>query len=238
MQKMPHRERVIRPDKKCRAGLSGQALKLIAVLSMTVDHAGAVFFPQALWMRCVGRLAFVLYAFMAAEGYVHTRNLWRYLTRLFVCAILSEVPFDLLFCGRVWYSGAQNVFFTLFLGLAGIAGMDWMSRRLKEDLWILSLLPVAAACGAATWICSDYRFYGILMIAVFYVCRGQAKARALCISAIQLAINYIQIWGIAALIPISLYNGKRGWDGVLLKWMFYGFYPVHMLVIFGLSRII
>lgn len=211
--------------------LTEQSLKLIAIVSMTIDHIGAALFPQELWMRCIGRLAFVLYAFMIAEGYVHTKNVRRYMLRLGLLALISEVPFDLLFHGCLVYTGAQNVFFTLFLGLLALAMMDRVSVRLPAEAKLLALLPVAAAGAAALWLHCDYRLSGVLMIAVFYVCRSRPIVRTLAISVILTAMNRIQMFGIAALALIGLYNGKRGRGGAALKWLFYAYYPLHMLAI-------
>ena len=119
--------------------LSSNGLKLIAAVSMTVDHIGAALFPQALWLRCIGRLAFVLYAFLITEGYIYTRNVKWYMARLGLLAVLSEVPFDLLFHRSLFYPYAQNVFFTLFLGLLAIYLMDLLGSRLAPGMWFLCL---------------------------------------------------------------------------------------------------
>lgn len=214
--------------------LSGNALKIIAVISMTVDHMGAVLFPQALWMRCVGRLAFVLYAFLIGEGYVHTHSISRYLFRLGILAVISEIPFDLLFYRRLFYWHAQNVFFTLFLGLLCIYCMDLLCCRL-EDRWKgLMFIPVAAACLAAAGLQCDYKYYGILMMVIFYVWRVHKTEMFLGIALIQGAMNQIQLFGIAALIPISLYNGKRGMGKRCFQWLFYFYYPLHMIILYGI----
>ena len=217
--------------------LSGNSLKLIAIASMTVDHMGAVLFPQALWMRYIGRLAFVIYAFLITEGYFHTHNVRRYMARLGLLALLSEVPFDLLFHGRMIDPYSQNVFFTLLLGLAGIALMDRLACRFTAGAWILSLIPVAAACVIAGWLQCDYRYYGVLMIAIFYVGRSHMGEMFLGIAIIQAAMNRIQLFGIVALLPISMYNGKKGKGGRIFQWFFYIYYPLHMLILYGIKNV-
>ena len=151
--------------------LSGNSLKVLAVASMTVDHVGAVLFPSQIWMRCVGRLAFVIYAFLIAEGYFHTHNVKKYMGRLGFLAIVSEIPFDLVFHHTFVYWGSQNVFFTLFLGLVGLYLMDRIKLRLQPQFWFCALIPVAAMCLAAGLLQCDYRYYGILVITLFYMAR-------------------------------------------------------------------
>ena len=103
--------------------LDGTALKLIAMVSMVIDHVGAVFFPAAAWMRMVGRLAMPLFSFCVAEGFAHTRDKKKYLLRMGVFALLSEVPFDLAFEGRVG-PGHQNIMLTFFLALLALTLYD------------------------------------------------------------------------------------------------------------------
>ena len=216
--------------------LSGNSLKVLAVASMTVDHVGAVLFPSQIWMRCVGRLAFVIYAFLIAEGYFHTHNVKKYMGRLGFLAIVSEIPFDLIFHHTFVYWGSQNVFFTLFLGLVGLYLMDRIKMRLQPQFWFCALIPVAAMCLAAGLLQCDYRYYGILVITLFYMARDYRWAAFGGIAVIQVWMGWIQSFGIAALIPIALYNGKKGNGGKLLQWIFYFYYPVHLLIIYGIWR--
>ena len=99
-----------------RIGINGFTLKWIAIVSMLIDHMGAILFPQYIEMRIVGRLAFPIYCFLLAEGAVHTSNIRRYEIRLLAFACLSDIPFDLAFFGGVTLEH-QNVFFTLLLGV-------------------------------------------------------------------------------------------------------------------------
>lgn len=92
-------------------------LKWIAVLTMVIDHVGAILFPDQIWMRVIGRVAFPIYAYCLAEGFRYTSDYRRYLGRLALFAILSEIPFDLAFYGVPFSFAHQNVFFTLTLGL-------------------------------------------------------------------------------------------------------------------------
>lgn len=215
--------------------LDANALKLIALVSMTIDHVGVCLFPDQVLLRYIGRLAFPIYAFLLTQGFIHTRNVKKYLFRLGLLALISEVPFNLVCSGRMFFGGAQNVFFTLLLGLLSLVFMERISVYRQG---VAALLPIAAACVIAQVLAFDYGCFGILMIGIFYVCRFCIGYQYVCIALIQLMMDHIQPAAIAALIPISLYNGRRGKCPPLLLWAFYLYYPLHLLVIYMLSLII
>lgn len=224
------------------AGLSGGALKLIAVFTMLVDHTGAVLIEQGAlawpgWyrvdfaLRAIGRLAFPLFCFLLVQGFLHTRSAPRYLARLGVFALLSELPFDLAVSDR-WYNWkAQNVFFTLAIGLATLMALRWCEE--KKGGWQYWLWPaaLAAGCGLALLVRADYDWMGILLIALFYLLRNN---RPLCclLCAPVLAWSSMAVLGTAvfALIPLCLYSGQKGRP--MPKYLFYWFYPLHLLVLF------
>ena len=104
--------------------LSAAALHIIAMALMLMDHLWATLLPAQDWLTCAGRLAFPIFAFMTVEGYFHTRNLKRYALRLLLFALLSEVPFDLMYGGTWFYPVHQNVIWTLLLGLLGVHLME------------------------------------------------------------------------------------------------------------------
>ena len=122
-----------------RAGLSAMTLKYIAMATMLVDHMGYVLFPWILWLRCVGRIAFPIFAFQIAEGCIRTHDRRRYALRLLLFAVLSEIPFDLMYGGTWFYPFHQNVIWTLLIGLSGIHLME--KTRKKQKLTIF--LPTA-----------------------------------------------------------------------------------------------
>ena len=125
--------------------LSAAALHIIAMALMLMDHLWATLLPAQDWLTCAGRLAFPIFAFMTVEGYFHTRNLKRYALRLLLFALLSEVPFDLMYGGTWFYPVHQNVIWTLLLGLLGVHLMETV--RKKQKLWVSR--PVYAAVAAA-----------------------------------------------------------------------------------------
>ena len=104
-------------------GLDGGTLKLIAAALMLTDHVGSILLPEVLALRCIGRLAFPLFAFFIAEGYARTRNFWKYLLRMAVFAVIAEVPFDLT-GGSVWDPDRQNVLLTFCIALLALRGLD------------------------------------------------------------------------------------------------------------------
>jgi hypothetical protein len=213
-------------------GCSTFALKMIAVITMLTDHIGAIFYPQYLILRVIGRLAFPIYCFLLAEGFFHTGNRKKYGQRLFLFALLSEIPYDLAFHQTFFYLGAQNVFLTLFIGLVL---MDTLSHLSTRKGYVLSgAAAVMIAAFAAWFIGSDYGAQGILLITVFYLMRGRQKARNVSYTAVTVCFNLsnqLQWFSVAALLPICLYNGKKGPS---CKYFFYAFYPVHLLILHGI----
>ena len=106
--------------KKKFAVLDGTALKLIALASMVLDHVGDNFFPGQIWMRVLGRAAMPLFAFCVAEGFCHTRNKGRYLLRLGLFALISEIPFDLVTAGEPLEFSHQNIMLTFFWAILAL----------------------------------------------------------------------------------------------------------------------
>ena len=135
--------------------MTGFQLKLLAMLAMTADHIGAVFFPEIPLLRWIGRLAMPVLCFFIGEGLRHTRSPRRYLLRLTGFALLSELPFDLAFYGGIEW-GHQNVYFTLALGLLAL----WAIQSRGMEGWLLAL----TAALAAELLGCDYGMYGVLLI--------------------------------------------------------------------------
>lgn len=225
-----------------RAALSGSALKLIAIGTMFIDHIGAVVIEQSAlewsgWrgvdfvLRAVGRLAFPLFCFLLVQGFLHTRSAPRYLARLAVFAVVSELPFDLA-TGGCWYDfRSQNVFFTLAAGLATLMALRWCLER--KGSWRYWFWPaaLAAGCAAATLLRADYAWKGVLLIALFYLLR---ENRPLCCLTTGLLLAWMSLvvlgTAVFALIPIHLYSGEKGRP--MPKYLFYWFYPAHLLALF------
>lgn len=208
--------------------MNGFTIKLIAVISMLIDHAGAIFFPQYIILRYIGRLAFPIYAFFISEGFSNTSNVKKYLINLFAFGLVSEIPFDFAFYKQFIYWGYQNVFFTLFIGLLVIYIYD----SLDENNYILKVLSVVLGSMIASFLKTDYGYKGVLMVFLFYIAKKYSDKLVNILSKLGILIlnfGHIQVFAVLALIPISFYNGKRGKK---TKIIFYIIYPLH-LALFG-----
>lgn len=205
-------------------------LKIIAITSMLMDHVGYVFFPEVTIFRIVGRLAFPIFCYTLVEGFLHTRDVKKYLIRLGIFAIISEVPFDLAFMGEVLEIKHQNVFFTLFFGVV----MMWMLTKTES-----MVVRFAIAVGL-TLVCrflnTDYASTGLLMMFTLYMFRGNKKEQLILTGlAVLLMSGGIQLFSILALIPIAMHNHKLG---PKMKMFFYLFYPAHLLVVYLISIVV
>ena len=241
-----------RPSAVSRFELSAAALHIIAMALMLMDHLWATLLPAQDWLTCAGRLAFPIFAFMAVEGYFHTRNRKRYALRLLLFALLSEVPFDLMYGGTWFYPVHQNVIWTLLLGLLGVHLMETV--RKKQKLWVsLPVCAVVVAAGAllGTLGMTDYYGAGVLTAFAFYAFRGR---KWWCLLGQALTLYWINVellgglmypirlfgmefelcqqgFALLALVPIWLYRGRQGCHSKPFQYACYAFYPVHMLVL-------
>ncbi len=242
-----------------KRGISGSTLKLIAVITMILDHIGAgilgryltingigdldagslavtqqwidqnapLFFTYTV-LRMIGRLAFPIYCFLMAEGFEHTHNRIRYAARLLLFAVISEIPFDLLFNGKILETGYQNVFFTLWIGLLVMIGIQWAQEHLGSSPLLkvpAAVAVTAAGMVAAKFMKTDYAAIGVLCIVVIYLFRNK-KVWQIVAGCIVFAWEFTAP---LAFVPIGFYNGKRGWK---LKYFFYLVYPVHLLILY------
>ncbi len=226
-----------------KLGLSSFGLKLIAMITMVIDHMGVVFFPYDARFRWIGRLSFPIFCFLLVEGFHHTSNVKKYMARLAVFALISEVPFDLFVHADGDYFAGQNIFFTLLLGLMAIYCMQQCLENSSMGYFATMMVNVLVAMvfsSLALLLRTDYSVLGIFYIVIFYLYRGKSVL-------IFLALEFVTIYfygGInvqmhmipqniapVAVLFTALYNGKRGPN---LKYVFYAFYPVHLLVLVGL----
>lgn len=242
-----------------RQRLSGSTLKWIAVAAMLADHVGTIVLEDGIARNApyqlfsdaqfavllgvirvchmIGRIAFPLFCFFLVEGFLHTHSVKRYLLNLAVFAIVSEPIYDLAFAGSPVSFLQQNVLFTLLLGLLMLLLFRQCGNRL------LCVFPIAGLTGLVSFVLRlDGWYYGVALIAVFYLLHDSEWKRCLCALAIMFlcGMNY-SLEGIidpnffaaaGSLVLIALYNGKRGGRG---KYFFYLFYPGHLLALHALA---
>lgn len=235
-----------------REGFTGYTLKRIAVVTMFIDHIGAVLIENGifknpnmdltqtfmgitqvkLWgyldfaLRVIGRISFPIFCFLLVQGFIHTRNVKRYSFRLLIFALVSEVPFDLAISGEWFHPEYQNVLFTLLIGL-------WVLTAYQKAFGdpLKQVLAIVVGCGASVLIKCDYNIIGIVLILIFYVYRDKPKLQSL-LSGFVAALQSLYCLGAGALalFPIRNYNGERGKRS--LDKLFYWFYPVHLLLLY------
>lgn len=233
-----------------RIGLDRFTLKLLAVATMLIDHIGIVLFPEVIVLRCIGRLSFPIFAFLTAEGYVHTHSFSKYLRRMALFALLSEIPFDLL-RGQLWDPQQQNILLTLCVALLTLRLIDWGCAQSQSPSWGVILMASAAGYAVNALLRGNYSGCGVLMVVLFYLCRQFRWGRFWMLLG-MIALNSpwfggvalertqvpIQPFAIATLIPLWLYSGQAGLSGPKSKWSFYLFYPLHLLLLEGLRYLI
>lgn len=227
--------------------MSSFVLKIIACISMFCDHIGDAFIGKLTFLNYIGRLAFPLFCFQIVQGYIHTHDIKKYILRLSLFALISQIPF-MLFYHIVFDSFAINVIFTLLFGLFTILIYDKYNKSVGACFCLL--------LGIIAQVCQfDYGFFGVFIIFIFYVLRNKKTAMSL-VFALAVLIRYsipLLQYGLSlsylfsngkysmmvystifSIVPILFYNGKKGKDA---KYLFYIFYPVHLLILSIISII-
>ena len=232
--------------------MTGIVLKYIAMASMLIDHIGATFFPEMIWLRCIGRLAFPIFAFFVAEGCEKTHDIKRYALRMVIFAVLSEFPFDLR-QGVLWNPDSQNVLWTFLVAILAI----WCIKKGREKGgFIYACCCVMGVLGGfllARFLHTDYGGFGVLTVLLFWVCRGKSSEQAATfvgmflihwrdalINLLRTGWLYIPVQGLClfALPLLWFYNGKRGECSKAMQYVCYAFYPVHLLILGILLRLL
>ena len=232
--------------------LTAAVLHIIAMTLMLMDHLWATLLPDREWLTCAGRVAFPIFAFMAVEGYFHTRSFKKYILRMLLFAVLSEIPFDLMYGGTWFYPVHQNVLWTFLLGLLGVWLMEQVRKKGKTWMYLLvCVLVVPAGLVLGTLCMVDYYGVGVLTVFGFYFLHGRkwwcflGQLAALYWLNVELlgGLMYpVQLFGmefelcqqglaLLALIPIWLYRGRQGYHSKPFQYLCYAFYPVHMLLL-------
>ncbi len=229
--------------KKC---LSNFNLKLIAIITMTIDHTGVVFetfFSN--FFRAVGRISFPIIAFLLTEGYVHTKSFGKYLVRLLGLAMVSEVIYDYVFFDSFFYFNSNNIFFTLTLGLLTLYFLDkskiLIKKYIKEKIdftiiySVVTFLILFIMGTFAMLLNFSYGMLGILVISFFYLFKNNFSLTILSVSLVTLILGEVmQYFSLLSLILIYFYNKKLGKK---CKIFFYLYYPIHILIL-GLIKML
>ncbi len=238
--------------KKTFTGLTSFALHILAMLFMLSDHLWATVIPGNDWMTWVGRLAFPIFAFMIAEGYSHTKDFKKYAIRMLIFALISEIPYNLVYVTSFIYPFQQNVLWTFLVALLCMRGLD----KIKDKYKIYITIPLSALLiGACYLLCqltmTDYFGDGLLMVILFYYFKNTSLLGCLGQLAGMVAINIYMMKGLTipfelfgnsfefpqqgfavlSLIFIWLYRGKQGPHNKITKFIFYSFYPAHLLIL-------
>ncbi len=244
---------------KSRGIINSFALHIIAMVIMLGDHMWATLFPYLNWLTCLGRIAYPIFAFMIAEGFFRTRNFKKYMLRMLVFALISEIPFDLIYGSTAFYPYHQNVLWTFMIALGLMRFLEWVKSKGGIVRYILASVAaciVGFVVGTLTMV--DYYGAGVLVVLLFYFTRKRNFLSFI----IQFAFLYyvfveliggyyypVTIFGhyfelvqeafsLLALIPIWLYNGKHGYSAKWFKYFCYGFYPGHLLILYIVWQIL
>ena len=218
-------------------------LKIIAIITMVCDHLGDALFSVVAPLNFIGRMAFPIFAFQISEGYIHTKNIKRYLLRIFVFAIISQIPFY-LFINKYLNNSGLNIFFSLLLGLISIIVFDFIKNKISSKMGkFVAVIPVIFICILGEIINVDYGWWGVLTIFSFYFFKSSKLKMIiafviLCIIryGIQIILYgfsvtyiYLMLYTMFPIILIALYKGKQGKK---IKYLSYAFYPIHLLLLY------
>jgi hypothetical protein len=227
--------------------MSAFVLKLIAMVTMIIDHVTMVFAPKDNIVlnyigRGIGRIAFPIFCFLLVEGFYHTRNVWKYIARLAVFAVLSEIPFDMAVSAKTIDWEMQSVMLTLLIGLCCIALVDHLKRKFYPvQLGVYTLLSsaviIVAGVGAMA-LGTDYGMFGIVVILIMYFARTSKPLQLVGFigaSILSYGLRTTETIGALAFIFIFLYNGEKGPDD---RRLFYLVYPVHLMVLGALKMFV
>lgn len=231
-----------------RCGFSGTTLKLIACITMLIDHIGASCIEARyetaencpagltefdLVLRLIGRLAFPIFCFLLVEGFLHTHDVKKYIRRLLLFGAVSEIPFDRAFFRTPFAWQHQNVYWTLALGVIAMAAM----QRFQDDAGRLTWRGGAAAvvCAlAAELAATDYGAIGVALIVALYLTRNSRTQQSILGAGMML----FELTAPLAFVLTWFYNGQRGRCPQWAKWAFYLFYPVHLVVLGVITNVL
>ena len=229
--------------------MSSFALHIIAMIFMLCDHMWATILDYE-WLTCIGRIAFPIFAFLITEGYIHTSNINKYIKRMVIFAIITEIPFNLMVSASPIYPFHQNVLWTFVISLLTLKYLNFDNTK---NIFKSILIIILAIIIATITMC-DYFGTGVMMVVGFYIFRKSKLLQLL----MMIYVNMILIQGysypidiagytyyfpqqgfaLLSLIFIWLYNGKQGYHAKWFKIFCYAFYPLHMLILYILTIVL
>ena len=225
--------------------MSRNVLKIIAIVSMLIDHIGKLFFPDVAFLAIVGRLAFPLFAFFIAEGVFYTRSIKKYLCKLLIFGLISQIPYILFFYPLI----RINVLFTFIFAILLILLINKIrATDNKVDKGFLIFFAVAytliiALLGYCSFI--EYGVFGMLLPVCFYFFRHKIVLKYVSFVALMVGYvgsniliswsiefgHFIQLFALLAIVLIALYNDRKDESSNKLKYLFYVFYPLHLALL-------
>ncbi len=208
--------------------LDNTVLKLIAVSIMLFNHIGLIFYDGVSLFVKIGEIGFPLFAFCISEGFYYTRDRKKYLRNLFIFALITEIIFDYAFYEDInWLH--QNVLFTFSLSVLFLMIYEKINNSNKNTSTKTALLFLVFIIFLliSTITFGDHNTYGLILIYIFYVFRDKPVIKYI-LSAIILFISYKYKFALLSIPIMMMYNGKKGFN---LKYFFYTFYPLHLLIL-------
>ena len=241
---------MIETQTKPQGGLDSLTLKLLAMALMLCDHLWATVLPGLAWLTAVGRIAFPIFAFQVAEGFRRTHDRKKYLRRMFLFALISEIPFNYLYYSSPVFPFHQNVMFTFCIAMVLMLAVERIGKKGAAAYWIAAVvsLPVGYFLGTLTMV--DYYGSGVVTVLLFYLFHGRrwgwlgelaglAVLNCWLLGGMTVPVVLLghtvelpeQGLALLALIPIWLYRGGQGPHSRAIQYACYAFYPAHMLIL-------
>ena len=224
-------------------GLTGNQLKILALIFMTADHIGYMLLPQLVFLRCIGRLAMPIFAWMIAEGCRYTKNRVRYFGMIFAVGLLCQIVY-LVFMQSLY----MCVLITFSMSVLLIFSIDYVLQKKK----FLSILLLCAVLAGVCYVCLflpgrlpgtdfyiDYGIFGVILPVVIYIAKTKKQKLLAAVGVLILLVlsnGPIQWFALLALPLLAMYNGRRG--KIKMKYLFYIYYPLHLAAIYGISRLL
>lgn len=254
-------------ERKIKIKLDGSVLRIIATIAMLIDHIALMIVGNGIlygyrpdihevalatpegknWyilyviMRSIGRLAFPMFCFLLVEGFIHTKNLFKYILRLIVLAIISEIPYNLVCGNAVLYFEKQNTIFTFVLALFMLLIVKKIDVIRDERICnIIKTIIVAIVSGISYALHLDYCISGIILIFCIYFFRNDKNLQMMSVFIISFLISFVEpgaslrYFGVGALstLILFLYNDKVGFL-YRYRWIYYLLYPLHLIILYG-----